>query len=131
MRTILVITALLIQAAAYGRTGQLVELQRIALSGNPRIKAMEAEAQMMKKRIPQSTALEDPKLKLGINNLPVKSPSFTKEDMTSKEIGVSQMIPLGRLPYQNKIAHREYEKALVKLKAEKVETLHMLRMNYY
>ena len=76
----------------------LVDLQRTALSANPRIKAMEAEAQMMKKRIPQSTALEDPKLKLGINNLSVTSPSFTKEDMTSKEIGISQMIPLGKLP---------------------------------
>ena len=131
MRKLFIISVLLIGAVSYGDTAALVELQRAALSGNPRIRAMEAEAQMMKKRIPQSIALEDPKLKLGINNLPVKSPSFTKEDMTSKEIGISQMIPLGKLPYQNKIARQEYEKALVKLKVEKTETLHMLRMNYY
>lgn len=131
MRKLFVVASLLIQAAVYGDPAALVELQSTALTGNPRIRAMEAEVQMMKKRIPQSTALEDPKLKLGLNNLSVKSPSFTKEDMTSKEIGISQMIPLGRLPYQKKIAVLEYEKAMSKLKAERVETLHMLRVNYY
>jgi outer membrane protein TolC len=131
MRYLFVMIVLLMGAVAFSDPAVLVELQKIALEENPRIKAMKAEAQMMKKRIPQSIALEDPKLKLGINNLSVKNPSFTKEDMTSKEIGVSQMIPLGRLPYQNKIARQEYEKAMIKLKAEKVETLHMLRMNYY
>ncbi|HNW29930.1 MAG TPA: TolC family protein [Spirochaetota bacterium] len=131
MRYLFVMIVLLMGAAAFSDPAVLVELQKITLEENPRIKAMKAEAQMMKKRIPQSVALEDPKLKLGINNLSVKNPSFTKEDMTTKEIGVSQMIPLGRLPYQNKIARQEYEKAMIKLKAEKVETLHMLRMNYY
>ncbi len=131
MRNLFIISVVLLGAVSYGDTASLVELQRAALSGNPRIRALEAEAQMMKKRIPQSIALEDPKLKLGINNLSVKSPSFTKEDMTSKEIGISQMIPLGKLPYQNKIARQEYERSQVMLKAEKVKMLHMLRMNYY
>ncbi len=131
MRKIAILIIILFQATVYSETVTITELQRTALSGNPRIKAMEAESQMMKKRIPQSTALEDPKLKLGLNNMPVKSFSFTKEDMTSKEIGISQMIPLGKLPYQKKIAVQEYDKALLKLKAEKVEILHMLRMNYY
>ncbi len=131
MRMAYLISLLLIGAAVYGDGSVLVDLQRTALSTNPRIKAMEAEAQMMKKRIPRSTALEDPKLKLGINNLSVTSPSFTKEDMTSKEIGISQMIPLGKLPYQDRIARNDYDVALVALKAEKVEILHMLRMYYY
>jgi outer membrane protein, heavy metal efflux system len=116
---------------AYGQTQSIEELQKIALSENPRIKAMEAEVQMMKNRIPQSDALDDPKLKLGVNNLPLNSLSFTKEDMTSKEIGVSQMIPLGKLGYKKDIAEKEYEKTRTKLKAEKVETLYMLRMYIY
>jgi outer membrane protein, heavy metal efflux system len=116
---------------AYSQTLTMEEVQKIALSENPRIKAMESETQMMKKRIPQSDALEDPKLKLGVNNLPVNSFSFTKEDMTSKEIGISQMIPLGKLEYKKSIAEKEYEKAATKLKAEKVETLYMLRMYIY
>jgi cobalt-zinc-cadmium efflux system outer membrane protein len=51
--------------------------------------------------------------------------------MTSKEIGISQMIPLGKLGYKKSIAEKEYEKAAAKLKAEKVETLYMLRMYIY
>ncbi|OHD66193.1 MAG: hypothetical protein A2176_08110 [Spirochaetes bacterium RBG_13_51_14] len=131
MKKIVILLSVLVQSAVYGESASIAELQRMALSENPRIKAMEAEMQAMKKRVPQSDALEDPKVKLGVNNLPAKSFSFTKEDMTSKEIGISQMIPLGKLPYQKRIAVQEYERALVKLKAEKVEILHMLRMNYY
>jgi outer membrane protein, heavy metal efflux system len=131
MRKLAIATLLLMGLAAYGEPSAIVELQEAAISGNPRIKAMEAEAQMVKYRIPQSDALEDPKIKLGLNNVPAKSFSFTKEDMTSKEIGLSQMIPLGKLPYRKKIARQEYEKALARLRAEKVETLHMIRMNYY
>lgn len=56
---------------------------------------MGAEAFMKKSRITSSASLEDPKLKLGINYVPTDSYSFSEEDMTSKEIGISQMIPLG------------------------------------
>jgi cobalt-zinc-cadmium efflux system outer membrane protein len=131
MRIIIILIVFSFQAAVFGESSAVLELQRTALSSNPLIKAMESEAAMMKKRVPQSDALEDPKLKLGLNNLPAKSGSFTKMDMTSKEIGISQMIPLGKLPYRKKIAVQEYERAMVKFKAEKVETLHLLRMNYY
>lgn len=141
----------LMSAAAHAETTTIVELQRIALSENPRIKAMESESIMMKKRIPQSMALEDPRLKLGINNLSARTFSFPRDSITSRdigtsqittgkgyaqmipsfEIGISQMIPLGKLGFRKKIAAGEYEKATVKLRAEKVETLHMLRMNFY
>jgi cobalt-zinc-cadmium efflux system outer membrane protein len=131
MKKIFLIFLFCLVQPAYSQTLNIEEVQKIALSESPRIKAMEAETQMMKKRIPQSDALEDPKLKLGINNLPLNSLSFTKEDMTSKEIGISQMIPLGKLGYKKSIAEKEYEKAAVKLKAEKVETLYMLRMYIY
>ncbi len=130
MKKIILFLFCLIQPV-YSQTLNIEELQKTALTENPRIKAMDSEAQMMKKRIPQSNALEDPKIKLGVNNLPVNSFSFTKEDMTSKEIGISQMIPIGKLGYKKSIAEKEYEKALAKLKAEKVETLYMLRMYVY
>ncbi|MFH0976119.1 MAG: TolC family protein [Spirochaetota bacterium] len=131
MKKIFLIILVGLSYPAYGQTLSFEELQKTALAENPRIKAMESETQMMRKRIPQSNALEDPKLKLGVNNLPVSSFSFTEEDMTSKEIGISQMIPLGKLGYRKSIAEKEYEKAAARLKAEKVETLYMLRMYIY
>lgn len=110
---------------------QILLLQNSAIEHNPRLQAMERETVMMKNRVEWSTALDDPRLKFGINNLPVGSYSFTKEDMTSKEIGISQMIPLGKLGIKKIIAEKEYEKSLLKLKKEKVDMLHELRMNIY
>lgn len=151
MRKLLILTPLLIWAAVYGEPAVLVELQRTVLSGNPRIKAMTAESEMMKKRIPQSDALEDPKLKVGVNNLSAKNFSNPRDNMTSRgygtaqttvgksyeemppymEFGVSQMIPIGKLGVRRRIAVKEYDRAALALRAETVETLHMLRMNYY
>ncbi len=110
---------------------RMLLLQNSALEHNPKIKAMERETVMMKNRIEWSASLDDPKLKFGINNLPAGSFSFTKEDMTSKEIGISQMVPVGKLGIKKEIAEKEYEKSLLKLKKEKVEMLHELRMNVY
>ena len=110
---------------------QIFMIQNSALMNNPRLKAMEQESSMMKSRIEWSGTLEDPRLKFGVNNLPVGSYSFTKEDMTSKEIGISQMIPFSKLGARRTIAEMEYQKSLFKLKKEKVETLHDLRMNLY
>ena len=110
---------------------QIFMLQNSALSHNPKIAAMESEAHMMKSRIEWSTTLDDPRIKFGVNNLPIGSYSFMEEDMTSKEIGISQMIPFGKLGTRKTIAEKEYEKSLLKLKKEKVEILHELRMNIY
>ncbi|MCX7991434.1 MAG: TolC family protein [Proteobacteria bacterium] len=110
----------------------LVELQSLVLKENPRIKAMESEVEMLKKRIAVSSSLEDPKVKIGLNNIPVNDFSLRKEDMTSKEIGISQMIPLGgKRGIKEEIAIKEYYKALQRLRKERIETLNMFRMNFY
>lgn len=110
----------------------LLELQEIAVKENPKIKAMELETEMFKKRISVSGTLDDPKLKLGINNLPLSNFSFKEEDMTSKEIGVIQMFPLGdKLKIKEGIAFKDYEKSVEKLRKERVELLNTVRMNVY
>ena len=116
----------------YAEQVNLIRLQNTLLKENLRIKAMESEVEMLKKKILSSKSLEDPKLKLAINNLPLNDFSLRSEDMTSKEIGISQMIPLGgKLRLKEEIALREYYKALEKLRRERIENLNMLRMNYY
>lgn len=109
-----------------------VSLQHALLQENPRLKAMESEAEMVRHKIVQSSSLDDPRLKLGVNNLPADSFSFDKEDMTSKEIGVSQMIPLwGKRSAKGLIMTLEYQKALERVRLERLNTLHMLRKNLY
>jgi outer membrane protein TolC len=109
----------------------LVELQQSALSKSPRLLSMHKEVEMAERRISLSTSLEDPKLKLGVNNLPTSSFSFTMEDMTSKEIGVSQMLPLGKFASRKNAATNEYERAKEKLRLEKTGILHLIRINTY
>jgi len=131
MKKTLLLVILLVSPLFSEGNDRLFMMQNSALLHNPRLQSMERETVMMKSRIEWSTALDDPRLKFGVNNLPVGSYSFTKEDMTSKEIGISQMIPIGKLGTKRTIAGKEYEKSLLKLKKEKVEILHELRMNVY
>lgn len=130
-----ILVSLIIISAAVQLSAQdkksLTDLQELTLAENPRIIAMQKEAEMAEKKIPQSTSLDDPKLKLAVNNLPTGSFSFTMEDMTTKEIGVTQMIPIGKFSSRKQLAVKEHELALEKYRLEKTEILHELRMNIY
>lgn len=117
---------------SFAQVETLGSLQRLALERNPRLKAMVSETLMMKSRILSVSSLEDPRVKLGINNVPTDSFSLSEEEMTSKEIGISQMIPLGgKLGIKKEIAAKEFDKAVLALKKEKSELLHMLRMKFF
>jgi len=110
----------------------LNDLQIILLKENPKLKSMTLEVEMARKRIPISSSLDDPKLKIAINSLPVDTWSFKDEDMTTKEIGISQMFPLGgKLGIKEEIALKEYKYLIERLRKDKAEMLHMLRMNVY
>ncbi len=132
--TLLLLSVILSGFSCYLFAGpvSLADLQKRALAENPRLKAMSDEAEMMKRRVPPSASLDDPKVKLALNNVPTDSFSLTREDMTSKEIGLSQMIPLGgKLGSKERIAVREYERSRERLRKERIELLHMLRMSAY
>lgn len=131
MKKVMLIVILLVSPLSAEVNDYIVMMQNYLLSNNPKLKSMEKESVMLKNRIDSGSSLDDPKLKFGINNLPAGSYSFTKEDMTSKEIGISQMIPVWKLGTKKTIAEKEYEKSLLRLKKEKTETLHELRMNIY
>lgn len=97
----------------YAQELDIIGAQNILLENNPVLRAKSLEVERYKTMIPQAKALEDPKIKIGINNLPVSNPSFEKSDMISKEIGISQMIPFwGKLSYKEQIAALEYKKSI-------------------
>ena len=63
-----------------------------ALQNNPEILAAREKAAAVREKVPQAGALDDPMLGLGIVNLPTNF-SFSDEDMTMKEVSVSQKVP--------------------------------------
>jgi outer membrane protein TolC len=64
-----------------------------ALADNPSLDAMRERIRMKENAAIKAGALDDPKLRMGVNSLPVRSLDFRQEDMTTKEIGISQMFP--------------------------------------
>ena len=70
----------------------LEPLVREALEKNPKISSARERHLSLKEKIPQAGALEDPMLSVGVVSLP-ESFDFSEEDMTMKEISVSQKFP--------------------------------------
>ncbi len=131
IKTILAILVLGVWTSAAGAL-TLVELQELALKENPRLRAMVNEAEMLKLRAAPLSAPEDPKLRLGLNNLSTDDPSLTGDPMTSLEVGVSQMLTLwGKLGLREKIALGRHGLALEALRRERIETLHRVRESFY
>jgi outer membrane protein TolC len=68
---------------------RLEPLVQEAIARNPKIAAARERHSALKEKIPQAGALEDPMLGLGVVNLP-NNFDFNQEDMTAKEVSVSQ-----------------------------------------
>ncbi|NJD63422.1 MAG: TolC family protein [Deltaproteobacteria bacterium] len=81
-----------------------------ALANNPSLAAMQERIRMKENAAIRAGALDDPKAWIGVTNVPVRSWSFREEDMTGKELGLSQMFPYpGKLKTRTDIATREKE----------------------
>lgn len=104
---------ILINQQSWSQSIDFLQAQNKVLEANFKLKALHQQIEQYKLRIPQDSSLPDPKLKLGLNNIPVNKPSLNESEMTSKEIGIYQMVPLfGKLSVKERIAHLEYKKAL-------------------
>jgi outer membrane protein TolC len=96
-RVILLLTAAFsISAAGIGSAQEPVlrvePLVQEAISRNPKIAAARERHSALQEKIPQAGALEDPMLGFGVVNLP-NNFDFNEEDMTAKEVSISQKFP--------------------------------------
>jgi outer membrane protein TolC len=81
-----------------------------ALANNPSLDAMRERIRMKENAAIKAGALDDPKLRVGVTNVPLRSWDFREEDMTGKEIGFSQMFPWpGMLKTRTNMVLREKE----------------------
>jgi len=95
-----------------------------ALVAYPSLASMRQRIEMKRSEAVRAGALDDPKVWIGLSNVPVRSWSFREEDMTGKEIGLSQMLPYpGKRDHAVQIATREKEQAEFELE----EMRNMLR----
>jgi outer membrane protein, heavy metal efflux system len=97
-------------AEAYSKGVSLKQLVAEALKNNPEIRAAANEREAASQRVAPAAALDDPMLEAGLLNLPTRSFSFNREDMTMKMLGLSQRIPYpGKRALKRDIAERDSE----------------------
>jgi outer membrane protein TolC len=80
-----------------------------AIHNNPEILAAKQKWEVFRERVPQARALPDPMFGFGIISLPTNF-SFRDEDMTMKEISISQRFPFyGKRKLMGEMAESEAE----------------------
>lgn len=96
--TIAALAAAVMMAAAFPVGAQeltLPEAERLALRDDPVMAELGARALAFDEQSVADGQLPDPKLKLGVMNLPVDGFDFTQEAMTQAQIGLRQTFPRG------------------------------------
>lgn len=82
----------LLSGAAHAET--LDQLVLEAQANNPEVRASQARWESLVQRARQSDSLDDPMIMLRAQSLLIRDPlAFDRENMTSKVIGISQMLP--------------------------------------
>ncbi|MFW6160665.1 MAG: TolC family protein [Acidobacteriota bacterium] len=103
-----------------------------ALTNNPRLEAMAQKVLAAEKAVPQAGALPDPKITLGLMNLPANSFAFDQEPMTGKQIGVSQMFPFpGKLSLKKDLSELEVKAVMFQQKELINQIIFMIKEVYY
>jgi cobalt-zinc-cadmium efflux system outer membrane protein len=117
---------------AGGRDAILDNYIQEALTQNPSLKAAAARVKAFEEMIPQSNALPDPRLGVGLANLPVSSFAFDREPMTGKWISLSQTFPFpGKLGLKRTIAQSDRDEQTALLEDEKASLIRLVKETYY
>jgi len=109
----------------------LNQLIEEALQNNPEVLAFKKKWEAYKEKPFQASALEDPMLGLGIISLPTNF-SFKDEDMTMKEISISQKFPFpGKRPLMKEMAEKETEAVSSEIEERSNRIVKEVKAAYY
>jgi len=102
-----------------------------ALQNNPEILAAKKKWEVFKEKVPQAYALPDPMVGFGIISLPTNF-NFRDEDMTMKEISISQMFPFpGKRPLMKEMAEKEAEAVFNEIQGKINQVAKDVKAAYY
>ncbi|MGM0454333.1 MAG: TolC family protein [Thermodesulfobacteriota bacterium] len=113
-------------------TGDLDRIIEEGLAENGAIKSMEAEIDALKNEITAAGALPDPKLGVGLLNMPVDTFSFRQAPMTQKQVSLEQAIPwLSKLDLESKTVALTARQKAKKLDGLRLSIARKIAENYY
>lgn len=117
--------------ASAGTPLTLAEVERLALAHDVTAPQMEATAEALREQGVAAGQLPDPKLTLGMMNLPTDTFSRAQEPMTQLAVGVSQAIPPGEtLRYQSERVGRLAESSDAEAQERRQRALRETRLSY-
>jgi outer membrane protein TolC len=110
----------------------LEQLIQEALKANPEITALQKKREAMWERPPQEKSWDDPELTLGVANLSTSNFKFNDIDMTMKQIGIMQNIPMpGITSLKEKVAIQEAKSADQMLADGQLKIIRDVKAAYY
>jgi outer membrane protein TolC len=110
----------------------LEKLIQEALKANPEISALQKKREAMWERPPQEKSWDDPELTLGVANLSTSNFKFNDIDMTMKQIGIMQNIPMpGITSLKEKVAIQEAKSADQMLVDGQLKIIRDVKAAYY
>jgi len=110
----------------------LSQLIEEGLTNNKELQSLEAKVESLKEEISFAGSLDDPRLGIGVINLPTDTFSFDQEAMTQKKIFIAQ-----KVPWFGKLSLKEQSQALIAgseqavLEARRLELARQIATTYY
>lgn len=103
----------------------LKQAEQAALSQSPEVRSLRAKTEALGQSAIASGQLSDPKLMLGVMNVPVDTFNFNQEPMTQVQVGLMQAFPRGRSLHYKSL--QTYDLSVAELHKQQVMRLQVLR----
>lgn len=112
---------------------RLEALVVLAMKDNPEVLASEERWRMRVERVRQDGTLDDPMMMVGIQNALIRDPfDLSRENMTSKVLGVSQKLPFyGKRDLMREAAGLEAEAERWVVEERRIELRRMVKETWY
>ena len=102
------------------------------LQQNLQLQSLSAQVEQLKREIGFAGALDDPRIGLGLLNVPTDTFSLDQEPMTQKQISFAQKLPLfGKLDLKSKRAAILALRQQIILEAKRLEVARQISTSYY
>ncbi len=122
---VLVLSLALAPACAWaGPPLSLERVQQLAVIGQPSVSALEANTRALRESAVAEGQLPDPRLKLGVLNVPEDSFALNRDEMTTSMISIEQMFPGGN---KRAMRQRRAEAEAVQSAAESATQRHLVQ----
>ncbi|MGE5311616.1 MAG: TolC family protein [Nitrospirota bacterium] len=110
----------------------LADIISEGLAQNKELQSLEAQAESYRREVSYSGSLDDPRLGLGVLNLPKDSFRFDEQPMTQKVVSIAQKIPwFGKLSLRSQRTQLQAMRQEGIVKAKQLELARQIATSYY